>query len=72
MSRFSTPGVQKGLHEAGIETIVADLLSEDRLQNLPNIQNVILMAGRKFGSTGNESLTWAMNSYIPGRVGRQV
>ena len=68
VSRFSTPGVQEGLHETGIETITADLLSENCLQNLPDIQNVILMAGRKFGSTGNESLTWAMNSYMPGRV----
>ena len=68
VSRFSTQGVRDGLHEAGIETIAADLLSENCLQNLPNIQNVILMAGRKFGSTDNESLTWAMNSYMPGRV----
>ena len=68
VSRFSTPGVRENLHEAGIETIAADLLSEDCLQNLPNIQNVILMAGRKFGSTDNESLTWAMNGYMPGRV----
>ena len=68
VSRFSTPGVRKGLHEAGIETIAADLLSEDCLKNLPDIQNVILMAGRKFGSTGNEDLTWAMNGYMPGRV----
>ena len=68
VSRFSTSGVQEDLHEAGIETIAADLLSEDCLQNLPDIQNVILMAGRKFGSTDNESLTWAMNSYMPGRV----
>lgn len=68
VSRFSTQGLRKDLHEAGIETIAADLLSEDYLQNLPNIQNVILMAGRKFGSTGNEHLTWAMNGYMPGRV----
>ena len=68
VSRFSTPGVREGLHAAGIETIAADLMSEDCLQNLPNLQNVILMAGRKFGSTDNESLTWAMNSYMPGRV----
>ena len=68
VSRFSTSGVQEDLHEAGIETIAADLLSEDCLQNLPDIQNVILMAGRKFGSTDNENLTWAMNSYMPGRV----
>ena len=68
VSRFSTSGVQESLQEAGIETIAADLLSENSLQNLPNTRNVILMAGRKFGSIGNESLTWAMNSYMPGRV----
>ena len=68
VSRFSTPSVQENLQEAGIETVVADLLSENCLQNLPDTENVILMAGRKFGSTGNESLTWAMNSYMPGRV----
>lgn len=68
VSRFSTPGVQENLQKAGIETIAADLLSENNLQNLPDTQNVILMAGRKFGSTDNESLTWAMNSYMPGRV----
>ncbi len=68
VSRFSTPNVQENLQEAGIETITADLLSENSLQNLPDTQNVILMAGRKFGSTDNESLTWAMNGYMPGRV----
>ena len=68
VSRFSTPGLREDLHEASIETITADLLSEEYLQNLPDTQNVILMAGRKFGSTGNEHLTWAMNSYMPGRV----
>ena len=68
VSRFSTPGVQEALQKVGIETIRADLLSENSLQNLPDTENVILMAGRKFGSIGNESLTWAMNGYMPGRV----
>ena len=68
VSRFSTPGARETLHKDGIETIAADLLSENCLQNLPDTQNVILMAGRKFGSTDNKSLTWAMNGYLPGRV----
>ncbi len=68
VSRFTTPGIQESLHEVGVETIIADLLSENSLQNLPDIQNVIFMAGRKFGSTGNEDLTWALNTYMPGRV----
>ena len=68
VSRFSTPGIQEDLQAAGIETIGGDLLSEDCLRNLPNIKNIIFMAGRKFGSTGDASLTWALNSYMPGRV----
>jgi nucleoside-diphosphate-sugar epimerase len=68
VSRFSTPGIQLSLIDARIETIIADLLREDNLEDLPDIQNVIFMAGRKFGSTDNEGLTWAMNTYLPGRI----
>jgi nucleoside-diphosphate-sugar epimerase len=68
VSRFSSPGLQADLNRAGIETISCDLLSETELQALPEVPNVIFMAGRKFGSTGNEPLTWAMNTYMPGRV----
>ena len=68
VSRFSTPGIQLSLIDAGIETIISDLLREDNLRDLPDIQNVIFMAGRKFGSTDKEGLTWAMNTYLPGRV----
>lgn len=68
VSRFSTPDLQADLNQAGIETIPCDLLNETELQGLPEVPNVIFMAGRKFGSTGNEPLTWAMNTYLPGRV----
>ena len=68
VSRFSSPGLQADLDRAGIETISCDLLNETELQQLPDVPNVIFMAGRKFGATGNESLTWAMNTYLPGRV----
>ncbi len=68
VSRFSSPGLQADLNRAGIETIACDLLNETELRRLPEVPNVIFMAGRKFGATGNESLTWAMNTYLPGRV----
>ena len=67
-SRFSEPGVRKELEQSGITTFQADLLEEDHLQSLPYVPNVLYLAGMKFGTTGNESLTWAMNSYLPGRV----
>ena len=68
VSRFSTPDLRADLNQAGIETIPCDLLNETELQGLPEVPNMIFMAGRKFGSTGNEPLTWAMNTYLPGRV----
>lgn len=68
VSRFSAGALQQELEDAGIETIAADLLNEDQLQGLPDVKNVIFMAGNKFGTTGNEHFTWAMNAYLPGRV----
>lgn len=68
VSRFSEPSVRQEMETYGIETIAADLLDEEQLQSLPKIKNVVYMAGTKFGTTSNESFTWAMNTYLPGRV----
>ena len=67
-SRFSEPGLVEGLNQLGIETHVVDLLNEDQLDSLPAAKNVLYLAGTKFGTTGKESFTWAMNAYLPGRV----
>lgn len=68
VSRFSSGTLKEDLERAGIETIAADLLNEEELKRLPVEKNVIYMAGNKFGTTGNEHYTWAMNAYLPGRV----
>ena len=34
----------------------------------PGPRNVVFMAGRKFGATGNVPLTWAMNVQVPAMV----
>jgi nucleoside-diphosphate-sugar epimerase len=68
VSRFSDPAVRRKLEEAGVETLQADLLDPGALAQLPSVPNVIHMAARKFGSTGNEHLTWAMNTLLPGLV----
>lgn len=68
VSRFSKGSLREDLESAGIETISADLLNDAQLQNLPDSKNIIYMAGNKFGTTGNEHFTWAMNAYLPGRV----
>jgi nucleoside-diphosphate-sugar epimerase len=68
VSRFSNKVAEAHLHDQGIETISMDLMDDDALQQLPEVENVIYMAGTKFGTTGNESHTWGMNAYLPGRV----
>ncbi|HLA53367.1 MAG TPA: NAD-dependent epimerase/dehydratase family protein, partial [Flavitalea sp.] len=68
VSRFTEQGLEKELQKAGIETISADLLNDKELDALPVVKNVLYLAGTKFGTTGNESFTWAMNCYLPGRV----
>jgi len=68
VSRFGDQRSRALLEDAGVRTISADLLDEDSLARLPEAPNVIYMAARKFGSTGDEGYTWAMNTYLPGRV----
>ncbi len=68
VSRFSSGTLKQELEDMGVETISADLLDDAQLEALPEAKNIIYMAGNKFGTTGNEHFTWAMNAYLPGRV----
>ena len=68
VSRFSDPLVVELLRENGVEMISADLLAPGALDSLPDAENVIYMAGKKFGTDGNEYATWAMNTWLPSRV----
>lgn len=68
VARFSEPGLRGSLEAHGIECIAADLLSSEQLGALPDVPNIVFMAGRKFGSTGSEWLTWAMNAHVPALV----
>jgi nucleoside-diphosphate-sugar epimerase len=68
VARFSNSDLPAELSAQGIETIACDLLEPGALGRLPEIPNVIFMAARKFGTGGEEHLTWAMNTYLPGLV----
>ena len=69
VSRFSAPsGLEQRLNAWGIETHHCDLLEVQAYAQLPDAANVVYMAGLKFGSVGKESLTWAMNAFVPGLV----
>jgi nucleoside-diphosphate-sugar epimerase len=68
VSRSFGAGRDERLRAAGVEPVACDLLDRRALEGLPDAPNVVLMAGRKFGSRGAEWLTWAMNAYLPGLV----
>ena len=68
VARFSEAGVRKKLETCGIETIACDLLDRAEVATLPQIRNVIFMAGRKFGAQTDPALTWAMNVHVPAIV----
>src|SRR5262245_131135 len=70
VSRFSSGG-QEQFQAHGIETVRCDLLDEEAVARLPEAANVVYLAGMKFGTTGCEATTWAMNSYLPGVVCRR-
>jgi nucleoside-diphosphate-sugar epimerase len=64
-SRFRMTNVREGLTAHGIETIAADLLDPRQLASLPDVANVVFMAGQKFGTANDPAATWALNAYLP-------
>ena len=58
----------KILEGTGISTLQCDLLDRKAVGQLPRVENIVYMAGRKFGSSGSEWLTWAMNVMVPHNV----
>jgi nucleoside-diphosphate-sugar epimerase len=68
VARFTDQKLAGTLESEGIETISCDLLDKGNLARLPDAANVIFMAARKFGTTGAEYMTWALNTYLPGLV----
>jgi nucleoside-diphosphate-sugar epimerase len=59
---------QAYMKQAGVEIVRADLLDESDLARLPEAERIVYLAGRKFGTHGAEHGTWALNTYLPGRV----
>jgi nucleoside-diphosphate-sugar epimerase len=71
VARYSDPQVRQKLESAGVETIRSDLMAEGAPATLPEAPNVVYMVGHKFGTTGQETRTWALNAYLPGLVAQR-
>jgi nucleoside-diphosphate-sugar epimerase len=68
VSRFADSEARQQLEAWGVEPIACDLLDRGQLARLPDCPNVLFLAGRKFGSTDNQPLTWATNVLLPAMV----
>ncbi len=68
VGRNISPQRQQWCLERGIEPIRCDLLDRRQLAELPDVPNIFYLAAMKFGTTGQEPFTWALNSYLPGLV----
>jgi len=71
VSRFSSTEAREMLEQHGVETIPCDLLDASAVAELPEARNLVYMAGMKFGASGNQPLTWAMNALLPAMVCRR-
>lgn len=67
-SRFSHEDSRREIEAAGAETISVDLMADGALDTLPDCTNVIYLVGMKFGASGRQPLTWALNAFLPGKV----
>jgi nucleoside-diphosphate-sugar epimerase len=70
-ARFTNPDHETWLRRHGVETVRCDLLDPAQLERLPDAESVVFMTGMKFGSTGQEALTWAMNCHLPALVAQR-
>ncbi len=71
VSRWSDREVSRTLEKIGVLTLRADLLDRAVVDVLPFAKNVIFMAGQKFGTGGDPSQTWAMNTIVPAWCGER-
>lgn len=70
-ARFSDASTAGAMQSHGIEIARGDLLDPSFIESLPDAPLVVYAAGMKFGSTGNEPLTWATNTHLPTLICRR-
>jgi len=65
VSRFSTPQSRQSFERSGFDLIAADLSDPEQLARIAPVENVIYLAGVKFGASGNAELLQRMNVTMP-------
>ncbi len=71
VSRFSSPSSRAELERHGVRTMACDLLDPNAVAGLPCAENVIFMAGQKFGTSDHPEFTWMVNCVVPSIVAQR-
>ena len=71
VARFRSDDEVARLRAHDIEVLRCDLLDPAQLNRLPDVPNVVYLTGMKFGTSGKEATTWAVNSFLPGVVSQK-
>lgn len=70
VSRFSRPEARVELEAHGVRTLPCDLADPAQVASLPQAENILYLAGQKFGTDSAPELTWIQNTYVPALVAR--
>src|SRR5262249_6095493 len=70
VARFNEPGLAASLERDGVEPVACDLLDPAQVEGLPQVPNLLFLAGRKFGSSDRPDLTSAHNVVLPAIAAR--
>lgn len=68
VGRNLSPEWQAWCQQRHLVPLECNLLNRQQLSQLPEVPNIFYLAAMKFGTTGQEPTTWALNTYLPGLV----
>ena len=68
VSKLDDPAAAETMRHWGVQVVEADLLDSQQLDALPEMDNILFLAGRKFGTYKNQTDTWAANVLLPAKI----
>ncbi|HTO02081.1 MAG TPA: NAD-dependent epimerase/dehydratase family protein, partial [Opitutus sp.] len=71
VSRFSRSNARDELKALGVQSIACDLTDASQVNALPEVQNILFLAGQKFGTDSAPELTWIQNTIVPSLVAQR-
>lgn len=71
VSRFSRSTARAELKALGVQSIACDLTDASQVNALPEVQNILFLAGQKFGTDSAPEATWIQNTIVPSLVAQR-